>query len=155
MTVLGPDNAPTQCMTHSFGWGDVTCTRYVYFCNYEIWKSGNKEEHHLKGRRQFACLAVIWNIGMPRGEKKPITLDSRKHSMGVLKWCSKILTQLSWLVKQHCSVFRKHAAPPGFQEGLERWAVVLDPDWFLVLQSASNASPMKNAAEALQWLCQG
>lgn len=42
-------------------------------------------------------------------------------------------------------MFRKRAAPPGLQEGLEKWAVVLNP----------NSSLMKDTAETLQWLFKG
>lgn len=38
---------------------------------------------------------------------------------------------------------------------LERWAVVLDPGWLLVLQFAGGFGPMNNAAETLQQFCKG
>lgn len=38
---------------------------------------------------------------------------------------------------------------------LERWAVVPDPGWLLVLQFAGGFGPMNNAGETLQQFCKG
>ena len=99
------------------------CTWYtLQLWHVEVRKRGRAP---YKRQRQFALVKgssfsymEYWKSWYSLGEKKTVTLDSEKHSTGMLVWLSKMLTQLSWLVKQHCIVFRRRAAVVGFRRGL-------------------------------------
>lgn len=99
------------------------CT--LQLCDMEVRKQGRAQFKRTKtvcfhsGKLLLLC-GILEELVCPEKKKKPVTLVSRKHSMGILKW-QKTKTQLSWLVKLHCGVFRKDAAAPGFEEELVGW----------------------------------
>lgn len=129
----------------------------LHLCNTEVRKQGRAQFKRTKtvcfhSGKLFLLSGILEDVVCP-GEKKKKKKSQLLWIVGSTAWAysgdSKTLTQLSWLVKLHCGVFRKDAASPGFEEELVGWAVVPNPDWFLVLQSASNSSLKTNTAGTL------
>ena len=126
------------------------CTWYtLQLWHVEVRKRGRAP---YKRQRQFALVKgssfsymEYWKSWYSLGEKKTVTLDSEKHSTGMLVWLSKMLTQLSWLVKQHCIVFRRRAAVVGFRRGLRGGL------WFLVLVSCVAVCQQLESHEECCW----